>query len=44
MTNQQLPQDQQLAALVQLANRQRLLQRQAEKRTADEAVRQALRG
>jgi len=44
MTNQQLPQDQQLAALVQLANRQRLLQRQAEKRTTDEAVRQALRG
>ena len=41
--NQQSP-DQQMAALVQLANRQRLLQRQAEERTIAEAVRQALKG
>jgi hypothetical protein len=40
--NQQSP-DQQMAALVQLANRQRLLQRQAEERTIAEAVRQALK-
>jgi len=32
-----------MAALVQLANRQRLLQRQAEERTITKAVREALK-
>lgn len=35
--------DQQMAALVQLANRNRLLQRQSDDRTIKEAVRQALK-
>lgn len=42
MNTQQTP-AQQMAALVQLANRNRLLQRQADDRTIKEAVRQAIK-
>ena len=41
--NTQPTEEQQMAALVQLANRQRLLQRQAEERAITKAVREALK-
>ncbi len=42
--NTQPTEAQDMAALVQLANRQRLLQRQAEERVITKAVREALKG
>jgi hypothetical protein len=42
--NTQPTEEQDMAALVQLANRQRLQQRQAEERVIIKAVREALKG